>query len=177
MSDSRNSTVFTPHNLHLHSLLPEKEPWSSARDIDRLMGVQLSDRMVARLDKVQYRFLWINHYRQPEKLLMISESGVYALLMYHYVPENRLLRERLTHLVVPTLRDSEHSISSDRPMSSLLNWPEMSLSLVHWQDESWIRLRDMPYLRNHQSQRQVAVPKPWWRRVTQVFQPSKHLMG
>jgi prophage antirepressor-like protein len=27
---------------------------------------------------------------------MLSESGVYALLVYHYVPGNRLLREWLT---------------------------------------------------------------------------------
>jgi hypothetical protein len=53
----------------------------------------------------------------------------------------------------------------------------MSLSLLHWQDESWIRLREMPYLLNDQSQPQVTVAKPWWCRVTQVFQPFKHLMG
>jgi prophage antirepressor-like protein len=177
MSDAHTPIVFIRHNLHLHSFLLENEPWFSARDIGRLMGVHLSDRMVAKLDKDQHRFLWIDYYRQPEKMLMLSESGVYALLVYHYVPENRLLREWLTHLVVPTLRDSEHSISSDRPMLSLLNWPEMSLSLLHWQDESWIRLRDMPYLLNDHSQRRATAAKPWWRKVTQVFQSSKHLIG
>ena len=76
MSDAHNPTVFTRHNLHLHSLLLENEPWFSARDIGRLMGVHLSDRMVAKLDKDQHRFLWIDYYRKPEKLLMLSESGV-----------------------------------------------------------------------------------------------------
>jgi len=75
--------------------------------------------------------LWIDYYRQPEKMFMLSESGVYAQLVYHYVPENQLLRGWLTHLVVPTLRDSAHSLTSDRPMLSLLNWREMSLSLLH----------------------------------------------
>jgi prophage antirepressor-like protein len=100
---------------------------------------------------------------------MLSESGVYALLVYHYVPGNRLLREWLTHQVVPALRDAEQSENSDRPMLSLLDWPEMSLSLLHWQNEGWIRLRDMPYLLNDQTQSRVNVSKPWWRRVAQVF--------
>jgi prophage antirepressor-like protein len=177
MSDPFSVTVFSRHNLALHALLLEDQSWFCARDIGRLMGIHLSERMVNKLDKDQRRVLWIEYFRQPEKQLMLSESGVYALLVYHYVPGNRLLREWLTHQVVPALRDAEHSGHSDRPMLSLLDWPEMSLSLLHWQDEGWIRLRDMPYLLNDQTQRRATVAKPWWRKVAQVFQPSKHSMG
>jgi len=169
MSDLHSPTVFTQHKLSLHALLLENQPWFCARDIGRLMGVHLSDRMISKLDKDQYRYLWIEYYRQPEKQLMLSESGVYAMLVYHYVPGNRLLREWLTHQVVPTLRDAIPSENLDRPMLSSLDWPEMSLSLLHWQDESWIRLRDMPYLLHHQTQRRVTAVKPWWRKIAQVF--------
>ncbi|WP_367374592.1 Bro-N domain-containing protein [Pseudomonas lini] len=177
MLDTFSVTVFPRHNLVLHALLLENQPWFCARDIGRLMGVHLSDRMVNKLDKDQRRVLWIEYFRQPEKQLLLSESGVYALLVYHYVPGNRLLREWLTHQVVPALRDAEQSENSDRPMLSLLDWPEMSLSLLHWQDEDWIRLRDMPYLLHDQPQRRVTTVKPWWRRFVQVFQWSKHSMG
>jgi hypothetical protein len=78
--------------------------------------------------------------------------------------------------VVPALRDAEHSGHSERPTLSLLDWPEMSLSLLHWQDEGWIRLRDMPYLLSDQTQRRTS-GKPWWRKVAQVFQSSRHSMG
>lgn len=170
-------TVFSRHNLALHTLLLENQPWFCARDIGRLMGVHLSERMVNKLDKDQRRVLWIEYFRQPEKQLMLSESGVYALLVYHYVPGNRLLREWLTHQVVPTLRDAKQLGHSDRPMLSLLDWPEMSLSLLHWQDESWIRLRDMPYLLSDQTPRKAMATKPWWRRLAHAFQSSKHSMG
>jgi prophage antirepressor-like protein len=173
MSDLFSVTVFIRHNLPLHALLLENQPWFCARDIGRLMGFHLSERMVNKLDKDQHRPLWIEYYRQPEKQLMLSESGVYALLVYHYAPENRLLREWITHQVVPALRDAEQPDNSDRPMLSLLDWPEMSLSLLHWQDEGWIRLRDMPYLLlDHTPQRASGV-NPWWRKVVQVFQLSK----
>ena len=36
--------------------------------------------------------------------LMLSESGAYAMLLYHYHPENRHLRQWLTHEVVPAMR-------------------------------------------------------------------------
>ncbi|MDX9676960.1 BRO-N domain-containing protein [Pseudomonas zeae] len=170
-------TTFKRHGLYLHGLLVENQPWFCARDIGRLMGVHLSERMVNKLDKDQRRVLSIEYFRQPEKQLMLSESGVYALLVYHYVPGNRLLREWLTHQVVPALRDAEHSGHSDRPMLSLLDWPEMSLSLLHWQNEDWIRLRDMPYLLSDQTPRKAMATKPWWRRVAQAFQASKHSMG
>lgn len=177
MSEVITPTVFNRHNLALHALLLENQPWFCARDIGRLMGVHLCDRMVNKLDKDQHRVLWIDYYRQPEKQLMLSESGVYALLVYHYVPGNRLLREWLTNQVVPALRDADPSENTDRPMLSLLDWPEMSLSLLHWRDEGWIRLRDMPYLLNDQSQERARAAKPWWRRIAQAFQSSKHSMG
>lgn len=177
MPDPFSVTVFSRHNLALHALLLENQPWFCARDIGRLMGVHLSERMVNKLDKDQRRVLWIEYFRQPEKQLMLSESGVYALLVYHYVPGNRLLREWLTHQVVPALRDAEHLGPSDRPMLSLLDWPEMSLSLLHWQDESWIRLRDMPYLLSDHPQRGVAGATSLWRRLAQAFQSLRRRYG
>ena len=170
-------TVFSRHKLSLHALLLENQPWFSSRDVGRLMGFHLNDRVVNKLDSDQRRVMWIEYFREPEQHLMLSESGVYALLIYHYVPGNRLLREWLTNEVVPSLRDAADSGNSNRPMLSLLDWPEMSLCLLHWQDEGWIRLRDMPYLLNDQSSRRAAVGKPWWRRFSQVFQSSKHSMG
>jgi prophage antirepressor-like protein len=141
------------------------------------MGFHLNERVVNKLDSDQRRVMWIEYFREPEQHLMLSESGVYALLVYHYVPGNRLLREWLTNEVVPTLRDAADSGDSNRPMLSLLDWPEMSLSLLHWQDEGWIRLRDMPHLLNDQTQRRATTIRPWWRRVAQAFQSSKRSMG
>ena len=177
MPDSFTPSIFTRHNLCLHAILLENQPWFCARDIGRLMGVHLSDRMVSKLDKDQRRVLWIEYFRQPEKQLMLSESGVYALLVYHYVPSNRLLRGWLTHQVVPALRDKQQAENSDRPMLSLLNWPDMSLSMLHWQGEGWIRLRDMPYLLPDSPPKQTQVATPWWRKAARMYPLSKHSMG
>lgn len=141
------------------------------------MGVYLNERMIRKLDEDQRQTLTICYHGQPEGMLMLSESGAYALLVYHYAPEHRLLRQWLTHQVVPTLRDARQSRTADRPMLSLLEWPEMSLSLLHWQNEGWIRLRDMPYLLLNRTRRRVPVVKPWWRRLAELFQSTKRSVG
>ncbi|AQT96057.1 BRO-N domain-containing protein [Pseudomonas azotoformans] len=167
-------TVFTRQNLQLHALLLENQPWFCARDLGRLMGLYLAERMVSKLDKDQRQTLEICYHGQPENMLMLSESGFYALLVYHYSPGHRLLREWLTHQVVATLRDKHQPRSTDRPMLSLLDWPEMSLSLLHWQDEGWIRLRDMPYMLLNRTRRRAPPSKTWFQKMAERFQPSGH---
>ena len=177
MPDAYIPAVFTRLNVHLHGLLLENQPWFCARDIGQLMGVHLSDRLVSKLDEDQRHELLICYHGQPEKQLMLSESGVYALLVYHYAPGNRLLREWLTHQVVPALRDAQASRDTERPMLSILDWPEMSLSLLHWQNDGWIRLRDMPYLLLNRTRGRALAAKPWWRRLLEVFRVSRHSMS
>lgn len=96
MSDPYIPTVFIRQNLELHALLLENQPWFCARDFGRLMGFHLNNRVVSKLDEDQRHTLLIDYHGQPEKRLMLSESGVYALFVYHYAPGNRLLREWLT---------------------------------------------------------------------------------
>lgn len=167
--------VFTRHNLQLHALLLENQAWFCARDLGRLMGWFLDERTTRKLDEDQRRTVKLLFHGQPEEMLMISESGAYALLVYHYTPGNRLLRSWLTHEVVPTLRDERQPRSVDRPLLSMLDWPEMSLNLLHWQDEGWIRLRDMPYLLVNRTYRRESVKTPWWRKLTQVFRIKQRM--
>ncbi|UVH53523.1 Bro-N domain-containing protein [Pseudomonas sp. CBSPBW29] len=168
--------VFTRHNLHLHALLLENQPWFCARDLGRLMGYYLDERTTRKLDGDQRRTITLLFHGQPEEMLMISESGAYALLVYHYTPGNRLLRGWLTHEVVPTLRDERQSQTVERPLLSMLDWPEMSLNLLHWQDEGWIRLRDMPYLLVNRTYRKESAKTPWWRRLTQPFRMKQRFL-
>jgi prophage antirepressor-like protein len=138
--------VFTRHKLSLHALLLENQPWFSARDLGRLLRLFLDERAVRKLDPDQHQSAQILIHGVIEDTLLISESGVYALLVYHYCPEYRALREWLTHDVVPALRDAQQPTTNDRPILSPLNWPEMSLSLLHWNNQPWIRLQDVPHM-------------------------------
>ncbi|MBK5509248.1 BRO-N domain-containing protein [Pseudomonas sp. TH15] len=162
--------TFTRHKLHLHALLLENQPWFSARDLGRLLRLYLDERAVRKLDPDQYQTLIMLSHGTVESTLLISESGVYALLIYHYCPEYRSLREWLTHDVVPVLRDAQQPTSTERPILSLLNWPEMSLSLLHWNNQPWIRLQDVPLMVVEREEPRRPVTGPWWKRASRMLQ-------
>lgn len=161
--------VFTRHKLHLHALLLENQAWFSARDLGRLLRLFLDERAVRKLDPDQHQTVQMLIHGSIENTLMISESGVYALLVYHYCPEYRALREWLTHDVVPALRDAQQPTSIERPILSLLNWPEMSLSLLHWNNQPWIRLQDVPHMLLSGEQTQRPVNLPWWKKASRAL--------
>ncbi|WP_421668800.1 Bro-N domain-containing protein [Pseudomonas viridiflava] len=133
----------------------------------------LNERTMRKLDADQYRMMTLEQHSGPEPELMVSESGAYAMLVHHYHAENRGLRQWLTHEVVPMLRDAEVPSYDHAPHLSMLQWPGLSVSVLHWQSEPWIRLRDMPLMLAHPQMQMEPTPrqvsKPWWRSALPVF--------
>jgi prophage antirepressor-like protein len=158
-------TPFTRQSITLHTLLLENQVWFCARDLGHLMGLFLDERATRKLDHDQRRTLPLHRHGLTRETLMISESGAYALLVYHRTPQNRELREWLTLQVVPALRDANHLGRAERPTLGLLDWSGASLNLLHWQDEPWIRLRDMPNILLHE----LRDNRPWWKRATRFL--------
>ncbi|MNF12177.1 hypothetical protein D3C80_2135810 [compost metagenome] len=67
-------------------------------------------------------------------------------MIYHHIPENRNLRLWLTHEVIPALRSTSTTTVGLGPTLSSLQWAGRSVSLLHWQNDAWIKWRDMPVL-------------------------------
>ena len=146
MTHSSTPTLFTRHNRPLHALWLESQAWLCAREFGRLMGCYVDERSTRRLDPDQHRSVRLFRYDRYAETLMISESGAYTLLAHHYVPENRSLRHWLTHEVVAVLRDGQDGANNDGPQLGQMRWGdgERVLTLLYWQSEPWVRLRDMP---------------------------------
>lgn len=158
-------TRFIRQTLQLHALLLENQAWFCARDLGRLMGQFIDERKTRKLGRDECRTLPLHRYGSTQDTLMINESGAYALLVYHPNPQNRELREWLTLQVVPVLRDVQNPGRTERPILGVLDWDGASMNLLHWQDESWIRLRDMPNILLHETREK----RPWWRRATRFL--------
>lgn len=139
-------TVFPRHNRFLNTLMLNNQAWFCLRDLARLAGRPLDERMTRKLDPDQHRVVWLLKGGVASRSLMVSESGAYALLVYHYIPENRSLRQWLSHEVIPALRGDQPIAESDVPNQSTLQWAGISVRLMHWQNERWIKWRDVPNL-------------------------------
>jgi prophage antirepressor-like protein len=156
--------VFTRSKLHLHALIIEHQAWFCARDLGRLMGIYLEERLTRKLDPDQRRTLSLRYYRDIKEIPMVSESGAYALLLHHHHPANSQLRQWITHHVMPTLLDSPTPAHYNSPTPARLEWQGSELSVMHWQNEAWIRLRDMPSLLPGRDELQGKVGD-WWGKV------------
>lgn len=138
--------VFTRHTLRLHALLIDSQPWLCLRDLGRLMNLFFDDRIARKLAPDQRRYVTLNRYGEAQETLMVSESGMYALLVHHGHAVHQPLRKWLNYSVLPRLREAHGREQHDRPTPGVLEWQTGELSVMHWQNERWIRLRDMPCL-------------------------------
>jgi prophage antirepressor-like protein len=96
-------TTFLRHNRQLRTLLLETQVWFSARDLSKLIAWPMNERTTSKLDPDQRRTLILSSHGVMEEELMLSESGVYAMLVHHYHPENRSLRQWITNDVPQVL--------------------------------------------------------------------------
>ncbi|MFJ3481945.1 Bro-N domain-containing protein [Pseudomonas sp. NPDC090202] len=164
MTHTLSPTTFHRHNRPLRTFLLESEAWFCARDMGRLMGWPLNERTTRKLDDDQRRVVTLLDRHGEEEVLAVSESAVYTLIVHHSHAENRALRRWITQEVVPCLRDGLVPPPESQPSLSFLQWPGLSVSLLHWRGEPWIRLRDMPRVVEVEEVRRVARRrKPWWR--------------
>jgi prophage antirepressor-like protein len=139
-------SVFTRHNRFLHAFMQDNQAWFCVQDLGRLMGRPMDQRLTLKLDPDQRRYVWLLKSGKTVESLMVSESGMYALLVHHFVPENRNLRQWLSNEVIPTLRESKATSVDNIPSLSSLQWAGISVPLLHWQHQAWIKWRDMPDL-------------------------------
>lgn len=138
---------FIRHKRQLRAVLLDDEAWFVASDLARLIDHPLQPERVQRnLDEDQLQRAWLrNSHGDYEEDLLISESGVYAVLILYYHPENRCIRQWLTQQVVPRLRH-EARIGGQLPYRALMQWLDRELEVLHWRGNTWLQLRDCPRL-------------------------------
>ncbi|MBH3407422.1 Bro-N domain-containing protein [Pseudomonas glycinae] len=149
-------TVFTRHNRFLHALLLDHQAWFCAQDLGRMMGHPLNPRVTLKLDPDQRRTVRLRKYGKVVETPMVSESGMYALLVHHFIPENRNLRQWLSNEVIPILRETNSVTAENCPSLSSVHWAGVTVPLLHWQQQAWVKWRDMPELVLGQQPYQVS---------------------
>jgi prophage antirepressor-like protein len=176
MVEPYEPTPFIRYHRQLRALLLESQVWFSAQDLSKLVAWPINERTASKLDPDQRRTLLLSSHGVVREELMLSESGVYAMLIHHYHQENRSLRQWITNDVVTVLRDAQVPLTDHSPNLSVLQWPGLSLSMLHWQCEPWIRLRDVPSVLPHpQLQGGVSVSSSagsWWRALARLVWPG-----
>ena len=142
--------IFTRHNRFLHAFMQDHEAWFCVQDLGRLMGYPLNERLTLKLDPDQRRHVLLRRDGEIIDCAMVSESGLFALLVHHFVPENRHLRQWLSHEVIPMLRAPHSNPVENHPSLSSMHWAGVTVPLLHWQQQAWVKWRDVPELMHGQ---------------------------
>lgn len=139
-------THFYRHKRRLRALLIEGEAWFVVRDLGKLMNAWLEDRAARNLDADQVRRDVIRDDNGlAEEVELMSESGVYATLIHFHHPENRCIRQWISHSVLPSLRDlAAEEMPSEVPRRRLLRWEQQQLSVLDWQGQMWVPVGELP---------------------------------
>jgi len=148
-------TLFTRRYHSLQALTLESQVWFSVKDLGRLMGKPVEEQHLGKLDPDQTRFVWLLRHREARNTLMVSESGMYALLIYHGIPEKLGLRRWLSNDVIPSLHGARRGSATNL-------WSMRLLRTLLWQHEPWVKWRDTPGV---EERRLMS----WWEKVMRFF--------
>ena len=111
----------------------EGEPWFVAADVCKAMAISNPWDAVSRLDDDEKSNLAFSEVGKngrpiPRKLNIVSESGLYALVIRSNKPEAREFRKWITSEVLPTIRRTgRYEAASGRPVENPPAAPEKPL--------------------------------------------------
>ena len=122
-------TVFQNRQFgEVRTIMRDGEPWFVAADVCRALEVNNSRDAVARLDgdektAVDLTDTSSNGVIQKRAMTLVSESGLYSLVLGSRKPEARLFKHWITHEVLPALE--KHGVYA---INQLLDNPDLLIA-------------------------------------------------
>ena len=95
---------FTFEGTQLRGFEEEEESWFVAQDACALLGLGNPSQALAKLDDDEKGIITSDTLGGHQQLLIVSESGLYALIFRSRKPVAKLIRKWVTQEVLPTIR-------------------------------------------------------------------------
>ena len=94
----------------------EGEPWFVAADVCRALGLGNSSMAVSKLDEDEKGISLIDTLGGEQKLGIVNEPGLYALVLSSRKPEAKAFKRWITHEVIPSIRKTGGYIAGQETM-------------------------------------------------------------
>lgn len=102
MNDSLSVFSFESRNVRI--VLIDNEPWFVAKDVCSILEIKNVSDALARLDVDERSTIVLNDSSPNPYISIISESGMYALILSSRKPEAKPFRKWVTSEVLPQIR-------------------------------------------------------------------------
>ena len=108
MDDNRSLRVFSFKDQDVRVVEVDGEPWWVAKDVCDVLGLANPSESLKALDEDELTSETLRSGGQGREMNLISESGLYTLILRSNKAEARPFRRWVTHEVLPTLRKTGH---------------------------------------------------------------------
>lgn len=107
----------------VRSILIDGEPWFVAADVCKALELEKTNRALSRLDDDEKGAHSVSTPGGRQRMSIISESGLYSLILGSRKPEARAFKRWITHEVIPSIR--KHGVyMTDSLLDALEAHPE-----------------------------------------------------
>lgn len=119
--------VFNFHEFPLRVINQGGEPWFVLTDLCRVLEIKQAVRAATPLDEDEKAVATVFTPGGPQRLTMVSEPGLYRLLMVSRKPQAKPFQRWITHEVLPALRKTGAYSVEERLLERLLDCQERFL--------------------------------------------------
>lgn len=102
-----NNNLMIFENLEfgaVRSILIDGDPWFVAADVCKALEIEKTNRALSRLDDDEKGAHSVSTPGGRQRMSIISESGLYSLILGSRKPEVRAFKRWITHEVIPSIR-------------------------------------------------------------------------
>ena len=102
---NNNLMIFeNPEFGAVRSILIDSDPWFVAADVCKALELEKTNRALSRLDDDEKGAHSVSTPGGRQRMSIISESGLYSLILGSRKPEARAFKRWITHGVIPSIR-------------------------------------------------------------------------
>ncbi len=142
--DKNNLLIFeNPEFGQVRSTLIDDEPWFVAADVCRVLEIGNPRQAVKRLDVDEKNTVITNDGipGNPQKTI-VSESGLYSLILTSRKPEAKAFKRWITHEVIPSIR-KHGAYATDAVLDRMDEHPELISEYIRQLREENARAREL----------------------------------
>lgn len=99
-----NLSVFVYNAQEVRTIMIDGEPWFVAKDVCEILSIKNSSDALSRLDDDEKGLASTDTLGGKQDLAIVSESGMYALVLRSRKPEAQPFRKWVTSEVLPSIR-------------------------------------------------------------------------
>ena len=113
----------------IRTILKDGEPWFVAADVCRALEIRNNRDAIERLDADEKGVALTDTLGGQQEMTIVSEPGLYALVLGSRKPEAKAFKRWITHEVIPAIRKHGGYLTAEKVEEALLN-PDVLIRLA-----------------------------------------------